>query len=188
MNNDQQLSAQGNSRRRLLTGWLDRSKALPEQDTPSVTLPAVARPPQALPEALFSALCNGCGGCVSSCPYSLLSLEQSKPVLSIDFTECDVCRKCTTACQTGALRDKMPCDTLLRPQISHSCLGRQDSCRMCTINCPQQALSFQLSENGARQLQCDDTLCNGCGLCKLSCFHGHISLSASGEKSLPEQL
>ncbi|MFC0229193.1 4Fe-4S dicluster domain-containing protein [Serratia aquatilis] len=182
MKNSPQLTSQGNSRRRLLTGWLERTKPSLETSSP---LPAMARPPQALPEMLFTALCDGCGHCVNECPYGLLSLDQGKALLSIDFTACDVCCKCTTACQTGALREGMPCDTLLRPQISHSCLGRQESCQMCVINCPQQALEFQLSEGGIRQLQRDDTRCNGCGLCKLSCFHGHIVLVASGEKLLP---
>lgn len=186
MKSEQQLTVQGHSRRKLLTGWFERNKPLqPEQ---SAMMPEVARPPQALPEALFTALCNGCGDCVSNCPYGLLSLDQGKARLNIDFTECDVCRKCTAACQTGALRDKMPCDTLLRPQISRSCLGRQDSCRMCLINCPQQALAFQTVDGGTRQLQCDDALCNGCGLCKLSCFHGHITLVACGQRALPERL
>lgn len=185
MKNDRQLTSQGTSRRRLLTGWMERHQCQPEP--PSLTLPAVACPPQAVPEPLFSALCDGCGACVSRCPYGLLHLEQGKVVLNIDFTECDACRKCTAACQTGALREQMPCDTLLRPQISLSCLGRQDSCRMCMINCPQQALVFGVSATGDRQLQCDSERCNGCGLCKLSCFHGHISLSPLGEKSLPEQ-
>ncbi|WP_431222954.1 ferredoxin-type protein NapF [Serratia sp. L9] len=188
MKNDQQLTSQGSSRRRLLTGWRERGNDTPGQQAPVLPLSAVARPPQALPEALFSALCDGCGNCVGSCPYGLLSLEQGKAALSIDFTECDSCLKCTAACQTGALRDRMPCDTLLRPQISPSCLGRQNSCRMCTINCPQQALAFHLTDSGVRQLHCDDELCNGCGLCKLSCFHGHIALLPSGEKSLPERL
>lgn len=182
MKNDRQLTPQGTSRRRLLTGWMDRAQRQPE----SLTLPVVARPPQAVPEPLFSALCDGCAACVDHCPYGLLNINQGKAALSIDFTECDVCRKCTSACQTGALREQMPCDTLLRPQISLSCLGRQDSCRMCTINCPQQALAFSVSTTGDRQLHCDSERCNGCGLCKLSCFHGHISLSPLGEKSLPE--
>ncbi|WP_024911905.1 ferredoxin-type protein NapF [Chania multitudinisentens] len=188
MKNNQQLTPQGTSRRRLLTGWRDRSKQLPAQEALSLGLPVVARPPQALPDPLFSALCNGCGACVSRCPYGLLSITQDKAALSIDFTECDICLKCTTACQTGALRDQMPCDTLLRPQISLSCLGRQDSCRMCMINCPQQALVFSVSVEGGRQLQCDNELCNGCGLCKLSCFHGHILLAPLGEKSLPARI
>ncbi|KEY58213.1 ferredoxin-type protein NapF [Serratia sp. DD3] len=182
----QPLSRQGASRRRLLTGWLQRSQALSEPVAAVLPLPRVARPPQSLPEILFNATCNGCGECVNRCPYGLLSVEQDQVVLNIDFTECDFCLKCTAACQTGALRNIMPCDTLLRPQISQSCLGRQDSCQMCVINCPQQALAFQLDDRGVRQLQYDDACCNGCGMCKLSCFHGHIMLIPTGEKCLPE--
>ncbi|MFB2862572.1 4Fe-4S dicluster domain-containing protein [Aeromonas sp. MdU4] len=150
-------------------------------------LPAVARPPQALPEALFNALCSGCGNCERCCPYGLVSIEQGKAALSIEFTECDFCLKCTAACDTGALCNQMTGDTLLRPQISHSCLGHQESCSICVIKCSQQALTFQQSDSGVRQLKCDAQLCNGCGLCKLSCVHGHIVLVPVGEKTLPER-
>lgn len=185
MKSTRQLTLQGRSRRNWLTGWLERSKSIPEKEISAIVSSKVARPPQALPEELFNVLCNGCGDCVRCCPYGLLTIEHDNVVLNIDFTECDACMKCTSACQTGALREQMPSDTLLRPHVSSSCLGRQDSCHMCIINCPQQALTFHLSDSGIRQLQCDDALCTGCGLCKLSCFHGHIALVASGEKILP---
>ncbi|MFI8417738.1 4Fe-4S dicluster domain-containing protein [Serratia sp. NPDC078593] len=187
MENEQSLSAEGRQRRRLFTHWVARVKQPLNTEGKDVP-PIVARPPQALPEPLFSAACNGCGDCLNVCPYGLLTLENDKATLNVEFTECDHCTQCTSACRTGALRTHMPCDTTLRPQISASCLGRQDSCRICIISCPQQALSLGQTAQGDRQLQCNELQCNGCGLCKLSCFHGHISLAATGERALPARL
>lgn len=183
MKSEPSLSAEGSQRRRLFTGWVTRARQAEMAPTPPS-----ARLPQALPEALFCAACNGCGDCSDACPYGLLTVQQGKAVLNVEFTECDHCLKCTSACQTGALRAGMPSDTTLRPQISASCLGLRDGCRMCVISCPQRALSFNQTANAEAQWQCDDRQCNGCGLCKLSCCHGHIVLVPTGEKPLPPRL
>lgn len=128
-----------------------------------------ARPPFAAREDLFSAVCNGCGECVSACPNSLIRLEQNQAILEIDYVSCDLCGKCAETCPTHALHPSFPADTLLRPQISSACLTKQhQSCMDCQTACPQQAISSELIIDNER--------CNGCGECKLACFIGAIVL------------
>lgn len=134
----------------------------------------VARPPQAVAEPLFLQACNGCGRCSDACPVDIISVDSGKAHVSIEFAECDFCGACTQACDSGALEVTQLMDTGLRPVISAQCLGRLDDlCRMCEIVCPRTAIFF----NQHNQPSVDTTLCNGCGKCKLVCYHGDINLS-----------
>lgn len=128
------------------------------------------RPPFAAREDLFSAVCNGCGECVSACPNRLIHLEQNQAILEIDYVSCDLCGKCAEACPTHALHPNFPADTLLRPQFSSACLVKQhQSCTDCQTACAQRAISADLA--------IDNEHCNGCGECKFACFMGAISLT-----------
>lgn len=134
----------------------------------------VARPPQAIAEPLFLQACNDCGACGEACPMGIISIADGKPELAIDYAECDFCGACTHTCVTGALDVSVVMDTGLRPILSAGCLGRLDDlCRMCEIACPLTAIFF----NQQNQPVVDNTRCNGCGKCKLVCYHGDIDLS-----------
>lgn len=127
------------------------------------------RPPFAAREDLFSAVCNGCGECVSACPNGLIRLEQNQAILEIDYAPCDLCSKCAEACPTHALHPNFPADTLLRPHFSSACLIKQNqACTDCQTTCPQQAISANLT--------IAHECCNGCGECKIACFVNAISL------------
>ncbi len=170
------MSSRVISRRGLFRGLLSSAKPPEEENTVAGDLlqRAAPRPPQALAEPLFLKQCNCCGHCTDACPVGLLSVESGKAVLSIDYAECDFCGACTKACDSGALDLSIAPDTGLRPVIMPQCLGRMDDlCRMCEIACPRTAIFF----NQQNQPSVDNKKCDGCGKCKLVCYHGDIQLS-----------
>jgi ferredoxin-type protein NapF len=104
----------------------------------------------------------------------IIAVEQGKATLQIEYAECDFCGACTQVCQRGALEASVVMDSGLRPVISQQCLGRLDNlCRMCEIACPRTAIFF----NQHNQPAINNDNCNGCGKCKLVCYHGDITLS-----------
>lgn len=177
------MSSRTVSRRGLFRGLLSTGKqAIKQAQSPSAKLPVrtVARPPQAVAEPAFLQQCDGCGHCVQACPVGIISVQERVALLAIDYAECDFCGACTQACESGALDERVPMDISLRPVISAQCLGRlDDMCRMCEIACPRTAIFF----NQQNQPVVDDKKCNGCGKCKLVCYHGDIALSLKHHNS-----
>ncbi|MBK5144803.1 ferredoxin-type protein NapF [Budviciaceae bacterium BWR-B9] len=162
------------SRRGLLRGFFKAGQQTQARIEHQDIARHAGRPPQAIVESLFLRLCNGCGECVSACPYGIIAMNSGKAELQIEYADCDFCHKCADVCQTGALESQVTPDTGLKPVVGTSCLGRMDNyCRLCVMSCPQQAIAF----DSFNQVIVDEVRCNGCGKCKLACYHGHISLA-----------
>ncbi|TPG65119.1 ferredoxin-type protein NapF [Ewingella americana] len=168
------MSSRTVSRRGLFRGLLAPGQRALQHGFESEALQRrVARPPQAAVEPLFLQSCDGCGACRDACPMGIIALDGGKAQVNIEFAECDFCGACTAICHSGALDFSAVMDTGLRPVISDQCLGRLDDlCRMCEIVCPRTAIFF----NQQNQPIIDNTHCNGCGKCKLVCYHGDITL------------
>lgn len=157
------------SRRGLLHSLL---KSVKENRNGILTEGNNGRPPFSASRHLFYDLCDGCGQCVSICPYGLLQLSQGKPIISIDFSSCDFCGLCADNCHTNVLNKVFKADTYLRPTINNDlCINNTcDECLICRDTCPQKAISTDLD--------IDYDKCNGCGECKINCFVSAITLDA----------
>lgn len=162
------------SRRGLLRGIFNAGQKAQQQIQQEVYQRACARPPQAVAEPHFLQRCTGCGDCVRACPYGLISLQEGKAQLSIEYCGCDLCGKCTDSCQTGALAREVRSDTELRPHFHRLCAQQQGKrCDFCRQACSTQAIAF---DSTTRQMTLNSEHCNGCGECKIACPTHHIEL------------
>ncbi len=141
-------------------------------------LPRRRRPPGAVIEARFLALCTRCDACADACPHDAIfryvktagELART-PVMKPERAPCRMCAgfPCAAACETGALEvpegptvplgmvriDDTRCITFMGPE-----------CGACGGLCPTErpAITFR----GA-QPRLDPTGCVGCGLCIEAC-------------------
>lgn len=137
------------------------------------------RPPWSLPEAVFLALCTGCGGCRDECPRGLLQRD-TRGFPFIDFAQgaCDFCGECVDACGRGALtrqyRGASWGPWQLKAQVAGDCLGEHGVvCRQCLDPCSAQAIQLAA---GRYVPVVDVQRCNGCGACFTTCPSGAIGL------------
>lgn len=164
------------SRRGLFRGLFGGVKKSQPQQQMTV-IRTVARPPTALDEALFVALCNSCKACEQICPQQVIEWgSDNKPQLNLDYNHCSQCGQCQQACPTKALSAEKA-DTEYRPLFSAGCLNRvSGQCQTCVEQCPQQALTIHDNQ----QPQLDSSRCDGCGLCRASCYIGAVTLRLVG--------
>ena len=141
--------------------------------------PAFVRPPWSLPEAVFLALCTGCGGCRDECPRGLLQ-KDTRGLPFVDFSQgaCDFCGECVDACARGALTRRYHGASWgpwqLKARVSDACLGDQGvACRQCIEECHVHAIHLGA---GRCVPAIDVQRCNGCGACFTTCPSGAIGL------------
>jgi ferredoxin len=138
------------------------------------------RPPGALPEDKFSALCIRCGECIKICPSKGLEptfLEAGiegfwTPRLVPRKGECvQHCVSCGQVCPTGAIQ-KLTLPEKFRLKIGRAVIDRkrclswreEKLCLVCMEFCPYEAIK---SENNKPFVIEDE--CRGCGLCEKVC-------------------
>jgi len=142
------------------------------------SLPMQRRPPGAVGEALFQALCTRCDDCIDACPHGVVlrythdaGLNAHTPVMRPDVHACAMCEDfpCAAACPEGAL-EKPSTKTWrlgalrLREDVCIAYLGPE--CGACIGLCPQ-GLDALVLEGSRPKL--DAERCVGCGLCIPAC-------------------
>lgn len=158
------------------------------------------RPPGAVDEHRFPALCIRCGNCLQVCPAHILRPDIQPANLwalgvpRVDFSE-DYCREdchaCTQVCPSGALRDlslvaKLDYSMGLAEVEFELCLLAYDrECEICKRVCPRDAVTFVWSEEEYTVMpQIDAERCNGCGACLVAC-PGENSWEREGHPKAP---
>lgn len=169
-----------NSRRDFLRGILNKAGNLAAEEAqrhlPRAAPPFI-RPPGAVQESEFLALCTQCGDCVTACPHdTVFLLSESRgvaaqtPALDLLQQACHLCEDfpCIAACEPEALR---PVDVetvrFARIQIDRAtCLPyRGPECGVCVAVCP---VPGALILEGTLPV-IDADVCTGCSVCRQAC-------------------
>jgi polyferredoxin len=135
------------------------------------------RPPGALPELQFGAVCNRCSRCIQVCPSKALRPMPFTAGLTYFETphiiprqnRCDLCMACQEVCPTGAIMqmplEKVKMGTALidKPR----CIAWQEDklCFICGEQCP--VLAVDGDEHHRPRVLTDK--CVGCGSCENAC-------------------
>lgn len=136
------------------------------------------RPPGALNEKEFLALCTRCDECLKACPhYSIRRLNKDfdiadgTPIIAPEETPCYLCEgfPCIRACKDGALvevKDKEDV-AMGKAYINESnCMAYGvQFCEQCVKNCPIPDAMYQ--EDNKPVVRRDK--CVGCGICETVC-------------------
>lgn len=152
--------------------------------------PLALRPPGALVDQDFHALCIKCGRCVDACPYDTLRLAAvaDRAPLGTPYFEprkipCYLCADipCKNACPTGALSPEL--EDVMQSRMglafidTEHCLSWQGlRCEICYRVCPlrEKAITVEARRRGLSKhamllpvIHSGD--CTGCGICEGAC-------------------
>ncbi|MEE9604319.1 MAG: 4Fe-4S dicluster domain-containing protein [Candidatus Scalindua sp.] len=136
------------------------------------------RPPGALKEKEFLAMCTKCDECVKACPhYSIRKLNKDfdiadeTPIIIPEETPCYMCEgfPCISACKDGALvevKDKEEV-AMGKAYINESnCMAYGvQFCEQCVRNCPIPDAMYQEDNKPVVRIE----KCVGCGICETVC-------------------
>jgi len=143
--------------------------------------PVCLRPPGALPEPAFQAICTRCDDCVAACPKWAVRKAGSElgeglagtPVIVPVDQPCWMCADtpCIAACEPGALR---PLERLADARMgavrvrAEACYSAQGSiCEVCEERCPVRPRPIRLARGEAPAIDAEG--CTGCGVCAWLC-------------------
>ncbi|MFN3594710.1 MAG: ferredoxin-type protein NapG [Thiobacillaceae bacterium] len=152
--------------------------------------PFALRPPGALAEKDFNAVCIKCGQCVNACPYHTLKLARAGGDLPIGMpyfeprdVPCYLCPDipCLRACPTGALSPQLQDINAARMGLAvidiENCLSWKGlRCEICHRECPLKGKAITL-ETHPRAISkhamfypiVHSDACTGCGICEKAC-------------------
>ncbi|MCX7818916.1 MAG: 4Fe-4S dicluster domain-containing protein [Kiritimatiellae bacterium] len=144
------------------------------------------RPPGAVPEAEFRALCLRCGQCVGVCPARIIRPDAGGDSAGwtswltprLDFST-DFCRpecvRCSQVCPSGALQPLAePAMKLERPiglaEVRHAIcwLSQGRECSICQTVCPYGAIRVA-GDGFQSRVVVEVARCTGCGACEAEC-------------------
>lgn len=137
------------------------------------------RPPTAIEEARFLALCDGCAACAPACPETVIRLDgERRPVLRFEHGECTFCGACADACPSHALTRVGVRAWTATASIAGKCLAVGGvHCRTCGDACPRSAIRFAPQIDGRFLPAVIDADCNGCGACVAGCPVDAVSVN-----------
>ena len=150
----------------------------------------ILRPPGALKEEEFGAICSRCSRCIQVCPTNALSpMPITQGLVNFETPEfvprtgrCDLCQACQEVCPTGALIVTPVAATKIGTAAvdKERCLAWHDGklCFLCGEQCPVQAIDGdELRRPTVRRSQCV-----GCGACENGCpVEGQAAIRVFGE-------
>lgn len=135
------------------------------------------RPPGALPEPEFTAVCNRCGRCVQVCPGKALRpmpitdglANFETPHIIPRRNRCDLCLACQKVCPTGAIAE-VPLEKIRMGKAvidKPRCIAWNEGkmCYICGEQCPVLAIN---ADEYHRPIVLPDK-CVGCGSCENAC-------------------
>ena len=135
------------------------------------------RPPGAVAEEDFVALCNRCGRCIKVCPNRALWPAPLRSGLAVFETpqlvprlgRCDLCLLCQEVCPTGAIRrvpvEQIKIGTAVLDQDRCLAWLQGIECLVCVEQCPYHAV--MMDELARPVVIVAD--CSGCGACENAC-------------------
>ena len=158
------------------------------------------RPPGALPETAFLALCTRCGLCLHVCPANALQGQGLEGGLAGLFSPvfvparggCDPgCTRCGEVCPTGAIAALGTAEkqlakmgtAVLRPE---ACLVWEEraSCLVCQEVCPFGAIALEPLGGGVFAPSVLTGRCYGCGYCEHHCPASEKAITVTGADAL----
>jgi MauM/NapG family ferredoxin protein len=152
---------------------LDRLGVAPAQPSP-----LVLRPPGALPDKDFRAVCSRGGECVRVCPAQAIRIDPTgrigngAPYIDATHMPCIVCSglQCMHVCPSGALKALPLPDIDMGTAVwqEHLCLRSdgQNNCTICIDQCPLGQTAIELIDG---QVRVNPHGCIGCGVCEHYC-------------------
>lgn len=137
----------------------------------------VLRPPGALEETKFRAVCNRCDRCIEVCPNNALqpmALSNGIDAFGTPYiiprqANCSLCLSCQEVCPTGAIA-KVPVEQVKMGVASiekSTCLAWSKD-KFCFI-CGEQCLRLAISIDDKSRPTIQPDLCVGCGTCERNC-------------------
>lgn len=147
------------------------------------------RPPGAVEESVFLALCDLCGKCWEACPHWAIrqveggGLEDGTPAIFPAKAPCYLCDppECSRVCPKGALeplrsRDEIKIGiAIVRKGLCLAYRGIDKGCDYCYDRCPlkDKAITFNTGP-----VVIEDA-CSGCGICEFFCVSNPKAITIS---------
>ncbi|MGQ9662747.1 MAG: 4Fe-4S dicluster domain-containing protein [Kiritimatiellia bacterium] len=142
------------------------------------------RPPGAVSENRFKALCARCGNCMRACPQRIIHPAGAEtgwdglltPVLRIKPGYCaEFCNACNLVCPTLAIR-RLSLEQKQKVAIGIARIDRSTCiawaqgkyCMVCDEYCPYKAIHSEEQRGVPTPVVLEDR-CRGCGLCQTVC-------------------